>query len=152
MATAGDGACQGLQPVIRSAAGRHGVGGLLRQGFAWRQGPDAKTIWLFGKRRHAMRAKENLAARFDKRLTKAGRLAMAQRIIETTSLAQPGGGEEKAAIGAGKVAEACKDKSANATRLERQAQPSAVTRCAICGAAIIVAPSRRKARPIEVPD
>jgi transposase len=51
--------------------------------------PDAKTIWLF--REHLVRAGavENLFARFDKRLAKAGYLAMGGQIVDATVVAAP---------------------------------------------------------------
>src|SRR5690606_29610129 len=50
--------------------------------------PDAKTIWLFREHLTQARAVENLFARFDKHLTKAGYLAMGGQIVIT--IAQSG--------------------------------------------------------------
>jgi len=51
--------------------------------------PDAKTIWLF--RGHLVQAGaiENLFARFDRHLSKAGYLAMGGQIVDATVVAAP---------------------------------------------------------------
>lgn len=51
--------------------------------------PDAKTIWLFREHLTQARAVENLFARFDKHLTKAGYLAMGGQIVDATIVAAP---------------------------------------------------------------
>lgn len=63
-----------IHPVPRAGA-RHHV-------------PDAKTIWL---REHLTQAKavENLFARFDKHLTKAGYLVMGGQIVDATDAEKP---------------------------------------------------------------
>ncbi|TKB09483.1 MAG: transposase, partial [Mesorhizobium sp.] len=49
--------------------------------------PDAKTIWLFREHLTKGRAVENLFARFDKHLAKAGYLAMGGQIVDATIVA-----------------------------------------------------------------
>src|SRR5690606_32162206 len=49
--------------------------------------PGAKTIWLFREHLTQARAVENLFARFDKHLTKAGYLAMGGQIVDATIVA-----------------------------------------------------------------
>lgn len=51
--------------------------------------PDAKTIWLFREHLTQAKAIENLFARFDKHLTKAGYLAMGGQIVDATIVAAP---------------------------------------------------------------
>ncbi|MER8785984.1 transposase [Mesorhizobium sp. M1006] len=51
--------------------------------------PDAKTIWLFREHLTQPRAVENLFARFDKHLSKAGYLAMGGQIVDATIVAAP---------------------------------------------------------------
>ena len=70
--------------------------------------PDAKTIWLFREHLTQAGAVENLFARFDKHLTKAGYLAMGGQIVDATIVAAPkqrNTDAEKADIKAGKVPE-----------------------------------------------
>lgn len=77
--------------------------------------PDAKTIWLFREYLTQAKAVENLFARFDKRLAKAGYLAMGGQIVDATIVAAPkqrNTDAEKADIKAGKVPDAWKDKPA----------------------------------------
>jgi len=69
--------------------------------------PDAKTIWLFREHLAQACAVENLFARFDKHLTKAGYLAMGGQIVDATIVAAPkqrNTDGEKADIKAGKTA------------------------------------------------
>jgi IS5 family transposase len=86
--------------------------------------PDAKTIWLF--REHlAQGAVENLFARFDKHLTKAGYLAMGGQIVDATIVSAPkqrNSDGEKAGIKAGRVPEAWKDKPAKLRQKDRDAR------------------------------
>lgn len=51
--------------------------------------PDAKTIWLFREHLTQACAVENLFARFDKHLTRAGYLAMGGQIVDATIVAAP---------------------------------------------------------------
>ena len=51
--------------------------------------PEAKTIWLFREHLTQAKAVENLFARFDKHLTKAGYLAMGGQIVDATIVAAP---------------------------------------------------------------
>ena len=51
--------------------------------------PDAKTIWLFREHLTQARAVENLFARFDRQLTRAGYLAMGGQIVDATIVAAP---------------------------------------------------------------
>jgi len=51
--------------------------------------PDAKTIWLFREHLAQAGAVENLFARFDRHLTKAGYLAMGGQIVDSTIVAAP---------------------------------------------------------------
>lgn len=77
--------------------------------------PDAKTIWLFREHLAQARAVENLFARFDRHLSKSGYLAMGGQIVDATLVAAPkqrNSDGEKAAIKAGQVPEAWKDKPA----------------------------------------
>jgi IS5 family transposase len=86
--------------------------------------PDAKTIWLF--REHlAQGAVENLFARFDKHLTKAGYLAMGGQIVDATIVSAPkqrNSDGEKADIKAGRIPEAWKDKPAKLRQKDRDAR------------------------------
>jgi hypothetical protein len=50
---------------------------------------DAKTIWLFREHLTQAKAVENLFARFDKHLTRAGYLAMGGQIVDATIVAAP---------------------------------------------------------------
>lgn len=77
--------------------------------------PDAKTIWLFREHLTQARAVENLFARFDKHLAKAGYLAMGGRIVDATIVAAPkqrNSAAEKDALKAGRVPDDWKDKPA----------------------------------------
>ncbi len=77
--------------------------------------PDAKTIWLFREHLAQAEAVENLFARFDKHLAKAGYLAMGGQIVDATIVAAPkqrNTDAEKADIKAGKVPDAWKEKPA----------------------------------------
>jgi transposase len=68
--------------------------------------PDAKTIWLFREHLTQAGAVENLFARFDKHLARAGYLAMGGQIVDATIVAAPkqrNTDAEKADIKAGKV-------------------------------------------------
>ena len=70
--------------------------------------PDAKTIWLFREHLTQASAVENLFARFDKHLTKAGYLAMGGQIVDATVVQARRArltAEEKAAIRRGEEPE-----------------------------------------------
>jgi IS5 family transposase len=87
--------------------------------------PDAKTIWLFREHLTQARAVENLFARFDRHLTKAGYLAMGGQIVDATIVAAPkqrNTGAEKADIKAGKVPDAWQDKPAKLRQKDRDAR------------------------------
>lgn len=87
--------------------------------------PDAKTIWLFREHLTQARAVENLFARFDKHLTKAGYLAMGGQIVDATIVAAPkqrNTDAEKADIKAGEVPDAWKDKPAKLRQKDRDAR------------------------------
>jgi transposase, IS5 family len=87
--------------------------------------PDAKTIWLFREHLSQARAVENLFARFDKHLAKAGYLAMGGQIVDATIVAAPkqrNSDGEKADIKAGKVPEEWKDKPAKLRQKDRDAR------------------------------
>ena len=87
--------------------------------------PDAKTIWLFREHLTEAGAIQNLFARFDKHLNKAGYLAMGGQIVDATIVATPkqrNTEEEKAAIKAGEVPEAWKDKPAKLRQKDRDAR------------------------------
>jgi len=71
--------------------------------------PDAKTIWLFREHLVQAGAVENLFARFDRHLSKAGYLAMGGQIVDATVVAAPkqrNTDDEKADIKAGKIPDA----------------------------------------------
>ncbi|RUM95340.1 IS5 family transposase [Pseudaminobacter arsenicus] len=87
--------------------------------------PDAKTIWLFREHLTQARAVENLFARFDKHLTKAGYLAMGGQIVDATIVAAPkqrNTDAEKADIKAGKVPDEWKEKPAKLRQKDRDAR------------------------------
>ncbi|WP_425476052.1 transposase [Mesorhizobium yinganensis] len=87
--------------------------------------PDAETIWLFREHLTQARAVENLFARFDKHLTKAGYLAMGGQIVDASIVAAPkqrNTDAEKADIKAGKVPDAWKDKPAKLRQKDRDAR------------------------------
>ncbi|MCQ0988816.1 IS5 family transposase [Jiella marina] len=87
--------------------------------------PDAKTILLFREHLAEAGAIKNLFARFDKHLAKAGYLAMGGQIVDATIVAAPkqrNTEEEKAAIKAGEVPEAWKDKPAKLRQKDRDAR------------------------------
>lgn len=87
--------------------------------------PDAKTIWLFREHLTQAGAVENLFARFDKHLTKAGYLAMGGQIVDATIVAAPkqrNTDAEKADIKAGKVPDEWKDKPAKLRQKDRDAR------------------------------
>ena len=87
--------------------------------------PDAKTIWLFREHLTQARAVENLFARFDKHLTRAGYLAMGGQIVDATIVAAPkqrNGNDEKADIKGGKIPEAWKDRPAKLRQKDRDAR------------------------------
>jgi IS5 family transposase len=87
--------------------------------------PDAKTIWLFREHLTQARAVENLFARFDKHLSKAGYLAMGGQIVDATIVAAPkqrNSEPEKADIKAGKVPDEWKDKPAKLRQKDRDAR------------------------------
>lgn len=87
--------------------------------------PDAKTIWLFREHLVEAGAIQNLFARFDKHLAKAGYLAMGGQIVDATIVAAPkqrNTEDEKAAIKAGEVPEAWKDKPAKLRQKDRDAR------------------------------
>ena len=87
--------------------------------------PDAKTIWLFREHLTQARAVENLFARFDKHLTKAGYLAMGGQIVDATIVAAPkqhNTDAEKTDIKAGKVPDEWKEKPAKLRQKDRDAR------------------------------
>jgi transposase, IS5 family len=87
--------------------------------------PDAKTIWLFREHLAQAKAVENLFARFDKHLTKAGYLAMGGQIVDATIVAAPkqrNTDAEKADIKAGKVPDGWKEKPAKLRQKDRDAR------------------------------
>ena len=87
--------------------------------------PDAKTIWLFREHLSQARAVENLFARFDKHLTKAGYLAMGGQIVDATIVAAPkqrNSDGEKADIKAGKVPAEWTEKPAKLRQKDRDAR------------------------------
>ncbi len=87
--------------------------------------PDAKTIWLFREHLAEAGAIQNLFARFDKHLAEAGYLAMGGQIVDATIVAAPkqrNTEDEKAAIKAGEVPEAWKDKPAKLRQKDRDAR------------------------------
>jgi len=87
--------------------------------------PDAKTIWLFREHLTQARAVDNLFARFDKHLTKAGYLAMGGQIVDATIVAAPkqrNTDAEKADIKAGKIPDEWKDKPAKLRQKDRDAR------------------------------
>ncbi|TGU44572.1 IS5 family transposase [bacterium M00.F.Ca.ET.152.01.1.1] len=86
--------------------------------------PDAKTIWLFREHLTQAGAVDNLFARFDKHLTKAGYLAMGGQIVDATIVAAPkqrNTDAEKTDIKAGKVPDEWKDKPAKLRQKDRDA-------------------------------
>ena len=81
--------------------------------------PDAKTIWLFREHLAQAGAVENLFARFDRHLTKAGYLAMGGQIVDSTIVAAPKQRNtegEKADIKAGRIPEEWRDTTSRTTR------------------------------------
>jgi IS5 family transposase len=87
--------------------------------------PDAKTIWLFREHLTQARAVENLFARFDKHLAKAGYLAMGGQIVDATIVAAPkqhNNDGEKADIKAGKVPDEWQDRPAKLRQKDRDAR------------------------------
>ena len=87
--------------------------------------PDAKTVWLFREQLGSARAIENLFARFDKHLEKAGYLAMGGQIVDATIVAAPrqrNNDGEKADIKAGKVPEEWEAKPAKLRQKDRDAR------------------------------
>jgi IS5 family transposase len=87
--------------------------------------PDAKTIWLFREHLAQAGAIENLFARFDKHLTKAGYLAMGGQIVDATIVAAPkqrNSDGEKADIKEGRVPEDWQDKPAKLRQKDRDAR------------------------------
>ena len=87
--------------------------------------PDAKTIWLFREHLVQAGAVDNLFARFDKHLAKAGYLAMGGQIVDATIVAAPkqrNTNAEKADIKAGKVPDEWKDKPAKLRQKDRDAR------------------------------
>jgi len=87
--------------------------------------PDAKTIWLFREHLTQAKAMENLFARFDKHLTKAGYLAMGGQIVDATIVAAPkqrNSDSEKADIKAGKVPDSWKDEPSKLRQKDRDAR------------------------------
>jgi len=87
--------------------------------------PDAKTIWLFREHLTQAGAVENLFARFDKHLSKAGYLAMGGQIVDATVVAAPkqrNTDDEKADIKAGKIPDAWKGKPAKLRQKDRDAR------------------------------
>jgi transposase, IS5 family len=87
--------------------------------------PDAKTVWLFREHLVEARAVENLFARFDKHLSKAGYLAMGGQIVDATLVEAPrqrNSDGEKADIKAGKVPDAWQAKPAKLRQKDRDAR------------------------------
>jgi IS5 family transposase len=87
--------------------------------------PDAKTIWLFREHLAQAGAVENLFARFDKHLTKAGYLAMGGQIVDATIVAAPkqrNTDGEKADIKEGRIPQAWQDKPAKLRQKDRDAR------------------------------
>lgn len=87
--------------------------------------PDAKTIWLFREHLVQAGAVENLFARFDRHLARAGYLAMGGQIVDATVVAAPkqrNTEDEKADIKAGKIPDAWKDKPAKMRQKDRDAR------------------------------
>jgi len=87
--------------------------------------PDSKTIWLFREHLTQAKAVENLFARFDKHLSKAGYLAMGGQIVDATIVAAPkqrNSDAEKADIKAGKVPEEWQKKPAKLRQKDRDAR------------------------------
>lgn len=87
--------------------------------------PDAKTIWLFREHLVQAGAVENLFARFDKHLAKAGYLAMGGQIVDATVVAAPrqrNTDDEKADIKAGKIPDEWKDRPAKLRQKDRDAR------------------------------
>ncbi|QND69598.1 IS5 family transposase (plasmid) [Mesorhizobium loti] len=87
--------------------------------------PDAKTIWLFREHLTQAGAVDNLFARFDKHLGKAGYLAMGGQIVDATIVAAPkqrNTDAEKTDIKAGKVPDEWKDKPAKLRQKDRDAR------------------------------
>lgn len=87
--------------------------------------PDANTIWLFREHLTQARAVDNLFARFDKHLTKAGYLAMGGQIVDATIVAAPkqrNSDAEKADIKAGKVPDEWQKKPAKLRQKDRDAR------------------------------
>lgn len=87
--------------------------------------PDAKTIWLFREHLTQAKAIDNLFARFDKHLTRAGYLAMGGQIVDATIVAAPkqrNTDAEKTDIKAGKVPDAWKEKPSKLRQKDRDAR------------------------------
>ncbi len=87
--------------------------------------PDAKTIWLFREHLAQAGAVENLFARFDRHLAKAGYLAMGGQIVDATIVAAPkqrNTDGEKADIKAGRIPEEWKEKPAKLRQKDRDAR------------------------------
>jgi transposase, IS5 family len=87
--------------------------------------PDAKTIWLFREHLTQAGAVENLFARFDKHLAKAGYLAMGGQIVDATIVAAPkqrNTDAEKADIKAGKIPDEWNDKPTKLRQKDRDAR------------------------------
>ncbi|KQT63316.1 MULTISPECIES: IS5 family transposase [unclassified Aureimonas] len=87
--------------------------------------PDAKTIWLFREHLAEAGAIKTLFSRFDEHLARAGYLAMGGQIVDATIVAAPkqrNTEDEKAAIKAGEVPEAWKDKPAKLGQKDRDAR------------------------------
>jgi transposase len=81
--------------------------------------PDVKTIWLFREQLVQVGAIENLFARFDHHLSKAGYLAMGGQIVDATVVAAPrqrNTNGEKADIKAGKIPDDWKTRPRNCGR------------------------------------
>ena len=87
--------------------------------------PDAKTIWLFREHLAQAGAVENLFARFDRHLAKAGYLAMGGQIVDATIVATPKQRNtegENADIKAGGIPEAWREKPAKLRQKDRDAR------------------------------
>jgi transposase, IS5 family len=87
--------------------------------------PDAKTIWLFREHLVQAGAIENLFARFDRHLSKAGYLAMGGQIVDATVVAAPrqrNTDAEKADLKAGKIPDDWKTQPAKLRQKDRDAR------------------------------
>ena len=87
--------------------------------------PDAKTIWLFRERLSKAGAIKRLFERFDQTVRDAGYIAMSGQIVDASLVAAPkqrNTDEEKAAIKAGGVPSAWRQKPAKLRQKDRDAR------------------------------